>query len=131
MPTYIAFAADGNKDMYQSDINYYRLLQAGDAMKGKDFEFINAHEKSAVLRSRSKEETIKRTSRDRLNKSKRMLLLVGDTINLDDDFVPYEIEYAVDSCKMPIIVCYVNHRNRPSSNASNQLRQFISHFVKG
>ena len=129
MPTYIAFAADGNVDMYQSDIKYYRLLTAWDALKSKDFEFINPHEKGPMLRSWSKEETIKRTLRARLDKSKRMLLLVGDTTKLDDDFVPYEIEYAVDSCKIPVIVCYVSYRNRiivdPNPPTSTELRQYI------
>ena len=44
MPTYIAFAADGNVDMFASDIKYYRLIQGWDAMKGKDFEIINDNE---------------------------------------------------------------------------------------
>ena len=129
MPTYVAFAADGNVDMYQSDIKYYRLLTAWDKLKTRDFEFINPHEKGPMLRSGSKEETIKRTLRGRLDKSKRMLLLVGDTTKLDDDFVPYEIEYAVDTCKLPVIVCYVNHKKRiiqdPNPPTSDQLRSYI------
>lgn len=127
MPTYIAFAADGNENMFESDIKYYRLLTGWDAMKGKDFEFINVHERSAAIRSGSKEDTIKRTLRDRLNKSKRMILLVGHTTKLDDDFVPYEIEYAIDTCKLPIIVCYVNERNRllADSPLANQHKKWI------
>jgi hypothetical protein len=133
MPTYIAFAADGNEDMFESDIKYYRLIQAWDAMKGRDFEFINAHERSSALRSGSKEDTIKRTLRERLNKSKRMLLLVGKTTKLDDDFVPYEIEYAVDTCKIPVIICYVNQKTRMTGDgnpSTNYLRSFLPVTLK-
>ncbi len=129
MPTYIAFAAEGNTDMFESDIKYYRLLTAWNAMKERDFEFINAHERGAMLREGSNPETIKRTLRARLDKSKRMLLLVGNNTRLDDDFVPYEIEYAIDTCKLPVIVCYVNHDKRivPGNNSVSdfELRKFV------
>ncbi|MBL7902990.1 MAG: TIR domain-containing protein [Bacteroidia bacterium] len=134
MPTYIAFAADGNENMFESDIKYYRLITAWDAMKSRDFELINAHEKSSSIRKGSKEEIIKRTLRERLDKSKRMLLLVGDTTKFDNDFVPYEIEYAIDTCKLPVIVCYVNEKNRiitdPTPPTSSQLREHIPKALK-
>jgi hypothetical protein len=127
MPTYIAFAAEGNTDMFASDIKYYRLLTAWDAMKGRDFELINPHERGPMIRQGSKEETIKRTLRGRLDKSKRMLLIVGDKTKLDDDFVPYELEYAIDSCKLPVIVSYVNSDKRITldSPSADSLRKFL------
>ncbi len=134
MPTYVAFAADGNEDMFASDIKYYRLLTAWDAMEGKDFELINPHERGPSIRQGSKEETIKRTLKERLNKSKRMLLIVGDTTKLDDDFVPFEIEYAIDVCKMPIIVVYVNEKNRiiadPNPPTADELRKYLPKALK-
>ena len=59
--TYVAFAADGNTDITKSDIKYYNLLKGWNKMKGKTFKLINPHEKGAMLRQWSKEETIKRT----------------------------------------------------------------------
>src|SRR5437867_4067812 len=112
MPTYIAFAADGNEDMYKSDIKYYQLMKGWDAMKKMNFKFINPHEKGPALREWSKKETIMKTLRERLKKSNRLFLLVGETTRLDTDFVPYEIEYATDTCKLPVIVCYVGERKR-------------------
>jgi|GEM_PF-426632 len=109
---YVAFAADGNTDVTKSDIKYYNLMKLWNLMKNRDFQFINPHEKGAMLRSGSKELTIKKTLRDRLDNSKVMILLVGNTTKLDTDFVPYEIQYAISSCDLPIIVCYVNERNR-------------------
>ncbi|HFG0471031.1 TIR domain-containing protein [Flavobacterium psychrophilum] len=109
---YVAFAADGNTDITKSDIKYYNLMKLWNLMKNRDFQFINPHEKGAMLRSGSKEATIKATLRDRLDNSKLMILLVGNTTKLDTDFVPYELQYAISSCDLPIVVCYVNERSR-------------------
>jgi hypothetical protein len=56
-----------------------------------------------------------------------MLLLVGDKTRLDDDFVPYEIEYAIDSCKLPVIVCYVNFDKRiiPGSVSNDLMKKYV------
>jgi hypothetical protein len=105
--TYIAFAADGQTDPTKSDIKYYNILKGWNSMQSKEFKFVNSHEKVAAVRDTSKAETIKRSLRERMNSSKNMLLLLGNTTRLDDDFVPYEIHYAIKNCKLPIIVCYV------------------------
>jgi MTH538 TIR-like domain (DUF1863) len=123
--TYIAFAADGNEDFTKSDIKYYNLMKGWASMKDKEFDFINPHEKGAALRKFSKEETIKATLRDRMKMSKRLILLVGDTTRLDKDFVPYEIEYAIDKCQLPIIVCYVTERNRIVENCPQRLKDLL------
>ena len=120
--TYVAFAADGATNILTSDIKYYRLIQGWDLMKNRDFKIINSHEKGPSLRQGSLDETIKRTLRSRLDNSSKMLLLVGRTTRFDDDFVPYEIQYAIDNCNLPIIVCYVEERNRITNSLSNTLR---------
>lgn len=117
--TYVAFAADGGKNITTSDIKYYNLLKGWNLMKSRTFRFNNPHEKGSQLRGESMEQTIKRTLRTRLDNSKRFILLVGNTTKLDDDYVPYEITYAIDVCKLPIIVVYVNHRNRLLSVPKN------------
>lgn len=120
--TYVAFAADGGTNILTSDIKYYRLIQGWDLMKNRDFKIINSHEKGPSLRSGSLDDTIKRTLRGRLDNSSKMLLLVGKTTRFDDDFVPYEIQYAIDTCNLPIIVCYVEERNRITNSLPNTLR---------
>jgi hypothetical protein len=120
--TYIAFAADGGTNIFDSDIKYYRLIQGWDLMKNRDFKIVNSHEKGPSLRQGSLDETIKRTLRGRLDNSNRLLLLVGKTTKFDDDFVPYEIEYAIDTCNLPVIVCYVEERNRITNSLSNTLK---------
>ena len=128
--TYVAFAADGNTDITKSDIKYYNLLKGWNKMKGKDFKLINPHEKGSMLRQWSKEETIKRTLRSRLDNSSRLVLLVGNTTRLDTDFVPYEIEYAIDRCNLPVIVVYVNHKTRITKNCPQHLVNLLPKSLK-
>lgn len=123
--TYIAFAADGNEDFTKSDIKYYNLMKGWASMQDKEFDFINPHEKGAALRKFSKEETIKATLRDRMKMSKRFILLVGNTTRLDKDFVPYEIEYAIDKCNLPVIVCYINERERITESCPQRLKDLL------
>lgn len=120
--TYVAFAADGGTNITTSDIRFYNILKAWNLLKSKEFRLINSHEKSSRLRSGSQEETIKRTLRERLNNSSKLLLLVSDRTKLDDDFVPYEIKYAIETCKIPVIVCYVNHKQRISTTLPQNLK---------
>jgi len=123
--TYVAFAADGNTDFTKSDIKYYNLLKGWHLMKSRTFRFVNPHEKGPQLRGESLEDTIKRTLRSRLDNSKRFILLIGNTTRLDTDFVPYEIKYAIDTCKLPVIVSYVNHKNRITNSYPQALRYLL------
>lgn len=127
---YIAFAADGETDPTKSDIKYYNIIKGWHGMKDKNFKFINSHEKSSVCRDSSKDETIKKSLRERLDNSKVMLLLVGQTTKLDDDFVPYEIEYAIDTCELPIIVCYVEHKNKICDKIPQSLKSLWPSALK-
>lgn len=128
--TYIAFAADGNEDVTKSDIRFYNLMKGWASMKEKEFDFINPHEKGSVIRPWSLDETIEKTLRERLKDSKRFMLLVGNTTRLDTDFVPYEIEYAIDTCKLPVIVCYVNEKNRISKEVPQALKSLWPKALK-
>jgi len=42
-----------------------------------------------------------------MNNSKNMLLIIGETTRHDDDWIPYEISYAIDKCKIPLIIAYI------------------------
>jgi MTH538 TIR-like domain (DUF1863) len=105
--TYIAFHADGNKiPGGKSDIDYYNLLCAWDAHKSHDFKMVNSHEKASAIRDSSKKSTVRTSLLERLRNSRNMVLIVGETTRLDSDWVPFEIEKAVDAYKLPIIVAY-------------------------
>lgn len=106
--TYIAFHAEGKTDPTASDIRYYRMLKAWHQHDDIEFKFVNSHEKVSAVRDTSSKETIKRSLRERLDNSKNMILIIGETTKNDTDFVPYEIAYAVDNCKIPIIAVYTH-----------------------
>ena len=128
--TYIAFAAEGGKNITQTDFKYYNLLKGWDKMKNRNFKIVNSHEKVRQIRPGSSEPTIIKTLKERINASKRFLLLVGDKTKDDDDFVPAEIEFAAKNCGLPIIVCYVNYRNRISTNIPNSLMKLWPNSLK-
>lgn len=93
--TYVAFDAD-------SDIHYYRLMQAWKANDGIDFDFNNAHDLTTI-RPDSGEEAIKASLRERMKNSKIFVLLVGEKTKNLRKYVPWEIEIALKA-DLPIIV---------------------------
>ncbi len=108
--TYIAFHAEGTNIPTESDIKYYNLIKAWSAKKDDAFTLINSHEKTSALRTSSSKETLKNRLAERLrNYSRNMVLIIGDTTKNDKDWVPFEIEYAVDTCYIPIIVTYIGY----------------------
>lgn len=107
--TYIAFHAEGKTDPTASDIKYYRMLKAWHVNDDMEFKFVNSHEKVSAVRDTSSQETIRKSLRARLDASKNMVLIIGKTTKNDTDFVPYEIAYAADNCKIPIICVYTQY----------------------
>ena len=107
--TYVAFHAQGKKDPTESDIKYYQLLKAWHVREDNAFRFVNSHEKSAALRGWSTRETVMRRLKERLIGSKNMILIITQTTQLDTDWVPFEIQYAVDTCEIPIIAAYPDY----------------------
>jgi hypothetical protein len=104
--TYIAFHANGTTEPTESDMKYYNLLKAWKVREECDFTFVNSHDKTASVRDSSTKETLRRALVTRLNNSKNMLLIIGNTTREDRDWVPFEIAYAIDNCNMPIIAAY-------------------------
>ena len=109
--TYIAFHAQGTNIPTESDIKYYNLMKAWTAKEDDDFSIINSHDKTAAVRDSSLKETLMKRLKERLSNSKHMVLIVGDTTKDDTDWVPFEIEYAVDTCDIPIIVAYTGYES--------------------
>lgn len=118
--TYIAFHAEGKTDPTASDIKYYRMLKAWHKHDSVEFKFIDSHAKVSSVRDTSTKETVMRSLRNRLDKSKNMVLIVGNTTKDDTDFVPYEIRYAIDTCKIPLIIVYTGYSGilNPASHRS-------------
>lgn len=106
--TYIAFHANGMTDPTASDIKFYNLMKAWTNKTDDDFSFINSHDKTSAVRDGSKRETLRSRLVSRLNNSKHLVLIIGKTTKDDTDWVPFEIEHAIDKCKLPVIVVYAS-----------------------
>ena len=104
--TYVAFHAAGTNQPGKSDIDYYRLMMAWTAKTDDDFTMINSHDKACAVRDASLRTTLRNSLLERLRNSKNMVLVIGETTRLDTDWVPFEIEKAVDTYKIPIIAAY-------------------------
>ncbi len=115
--TYAAFHANGETDPTKSDMKYYRLLIAWHENDSVDFRMTNSHEKTSAVRDTSKPETLAAKIRERLNQSRNMVLVIGETTKTDDDWVPFEIAYAIDKCKIPVIAAYPGGPNIQSPSA--------------
>lgn len=104
--TYIAFHANDTPNPTESDIKYYNTMKMWNVRDDDDFSFVNSHEKTSSVRDTSKKETLRRALVERLNNSKNMVLIIGETTRFDTDWVPFEIEHAIDQCSLPIIATY-------------------------
>lgn len=110
--TYVAFHAGGTTcptDL-ESDIKYYNLMKAWSTNKSIEFSFINAHDKTSAVRDTSKRATLERSLKERLNNSKNVVLITTVITSMDTDWVPFEIQYAIDNCNLPIIAAYPDYR---------------------
>jgi hypothetical protein len=109
--TYIAFHADGTNRPGESDMDYYNLMKAWSAKTDDDFSMINSHDKASAVRDTSKKATLRASLQERLRNSRNMVLIIGKTTKLDTDWVPFEIEQAVDTYGLPIIAVYPDYKN--------------------
>ena len=107
--TYIAFHADRTNQPGKSDIDYYNLMKAWTAKSDDDFSMINSHDKTSAVRDTSKQATLRARLLERLKNSKNIVLIIGKTTKNDTDWVPFEIEQAVDRYGLPIIAAYTGY----------------------
>src|SRR6266849_10264312 len=104
--TYVAFHAAGTSQPGKSDMDYYNLMKAWTAKTDDDFTMINSHDKASAVRDASLRATLRNSLLERLRNSKNMVLIIGETTRLDRDWVPFEIEQAVDTYEIPIVAVY-------------------------
>ena len=107
--TYVAFHAQGTNLPGKSDMDYYNLMRAWSAKTDDDFTMINSHDKASSVRDSSKRATLRASLQERLRNSKNMVLIIGETTRFDTDWVPFEIEQAVDVYEIPIIAAYPDY----------------------
>jgi hypothetical protein len=119
--TYVAFHAGGTTDFTSenSDIKYFNLMKAWCASDSCEFSFVNSHEKASAVSDNSKKETLKQSLMERLRNSKNFVLILTENTKKDTDWVPFELEKAIDLYKLPIIVVYPDEEGRVTSAKSS------------
>lgn len=118
--TYICFDAD-------TDIHYYRLMQAWKENEHHTFNFHNAHEINS-LRDGSSEATIKAKLRERLQNTKVLVVLIGENTKNLYKYVRWEIEYAIEK-DIPIIGVNLNGSKIKDDLCPPILRDKLAIFV--
>jgi hypothetical protein len=104
--TYVAFHANGTDFPIDSDIKYYNLMKAWTEKGDDDFTMINSHDKASCVRDSSMKITLRASLQERLRNSRNMVLIIGATTRFDTDWVPFEIEQAINTYEIPIIAAY-------------------------
>lgn len=99
--TFVSFDGD-------SDIHYYRLMQAWKQNDGFDFNFYDAHDLNSA-RDSSLEASIKAQLAERMRNSRLFVLLIGEKTRYLQKFVRWEIEQAI-ARDLPIIGVNLNGR---------------------
>jgi MTH538 TIR-like domain (DUF1863) len=104
--TYFAFDGLGETDPTKSDFKYYATVQSWDAHKNIEFRFVNSHDKASSVRDSSTLETLKASIRQRLDASKNMVVILSDQTRKTGSLLSFEIEKAVDTYSLPLIIAY-------------------------
>ena len=107
--TYVAFDGLGKIVPSQSDQKYYRTLQMWDANNSMDFQFVDSHDKTDAVRDTSKPATLKARIQERLRASKNVVVILSSDTRKSGSMLSYEIEQAVDTYKLPLIITYTDY----------------------
>ena len=100
MTTYVAF--DGDKDIWA-----YGYMKGWSENKRIDFELLDAHDFDNMTARAQGEYYVKGKLRERMNKSKAFVLLVGESTKHLHKYVGWEIDLAVE-LGLPIVVVNLN-----------------------
>jgi hypothetical protein len=118
--TYICF--DGDTDMH-----WYRLMQAWKDNDDIDFNFHNAHDLNTA-RDSSQEDSIKKQLRERFANSKLLIVLIGEKTKLLTKFVKWEMEVAL-RLDLPIIGVNLNKSRFKDDRCPPTIRDELAVFV--
>jgi hypothetical protein len=119
--TYVAFDGLGESDPTKSDYKYYATIQAWSANKNIEFVLTNSHEKTAAVRDTSSRTTLYSRIQERLRLSKNMLIILTSETRYTGSVLSYEIEQAIDTYKIPLIIAYPDYSSILDVNALSYL----------
>jgi len=106
--TYVIF--DGDKDRYA-----YAFMRGWKVNERVEFDFRDAHDLGPMTGRAQDEAYVKSELRKRMEASKQVIVLVGESTKNLRKFVGWEIDLAV-SLGLPIIVVNLNDRRRLDSD---------------
>ena len=118
--TYVSF--DGDTDM-----KYYRLMQAWAENDTFTFNFYNAHDLNTA-RDDSQEESIKRQLRERFANSRDFIVLIGENTKYLRKFVKWEMEVAL-RLNLPIVAVNLNGCRQQDDRCPPTIRDALAVFV--
>ena len=107
--TYFAFDGLGETNPAKSDFRFYATIRGWNEKKGIEFKFVNSHEKASAVRDTSKLATLQASIRQRLAASKNMVIILSDDTRRTGSLLSFEIEKAVDTCSLPLIVAHTGY----------------------
>lgn len=106
------------------DFVTYNLLRAWKA-KDNSFPFIDSHEKNYNVRDGSDwETTLKPRLRERIRKSKNIVLILSD-ITKNSKALREEIDYGVNDQGLPVIVIYPDFTEKTDIADSNGIKEQV------
>jgi hypothetical protein len=100
MTTYVAF--DGDKDVWA-----YRFMRGWSANKRIDFDLLDAHDLDNMTARARGEAYVKSKLRERMNRSRAVVVLVGESTKFLHKYVRWEIELAIE-LGLPLIAVNLN-----------------------
>lgn len=109
------------------DFVYYNLMRA---WKGKEstFPFNDSHDKTYNVRDGSDwEKTLKPRLRERLNKSKNIVLFLSDK-TVSSRALREEIEYGINTLGLPVIVIYPDYDSKEKLLNNGSLKQEVKNL---
>lgn len=127
---YVAFNGMGTTDPTKSDMKYYGLLQSWSKANHIEFSFSDSHKKTYSVNDSSATKTLKDRLLERFRGSKVLFLIVTENASINRGLLNWEIDKAVNSYYLPIIVCYpkydkIKHPFSHKSKWPSNLKSFI------
>lgn len=130
---YAAFNGCGTTDPTESDIRYFNTLKMWNESDKIDFSFTDSHAKTSPVKDTSdKVKTLFPRLQERLRLSKVFFLIVTDETKNGSDVVKFEIEQAIETYKLPIILVYTGEETlkEVTTNHKNKLPKILLEKMK-
>lgn len=108
--TYIAFDGLGQINPTLSDFKYYATIQAWAQNNNINFNYVDSHDKTYAVRDSSLRATLEQRIRERLSNSKNVIIILSSDTRKSGSMLSYEIEQAVDTYSLPLIIAYVDYK---------------------